>query len=232
VTKQDRVFGVKPQIVFLVIVLILLIPSGFFTLKSFNQLEDVLGIIETPVSAVAVPIIEKDEDPEVWKSRVLAELEKHVIGQRHAQVRAMLATRTWLRFMSLIFGAIMVVIGASFAIARVSGQLSTAEAGTGDWKIAFSTSSPGLMLAFLGAILIVVPNVSKQRIEFSDQAVYISAVQTVAVSPGVDGVARGDRSVEYLAREAYEAQFGQPAGHEDPGPGEDDGANGVEESEQ
>lgn len=114
-------------------------------------------------------------------------LEHDVMSYRHQRTTAFLATRTWMRFMSLMFGAILVVIGGGFVLGRIpapsfSGQFSFKDVGA-----SVATSSPGLVLVMCGIILISIPNLSNQRIDTDDTSSYF-AQSNNAVEPSEEAV--------------------------------------------
>jgi len=171
-----RIFGIYPWVVFLVLFLVLVIPSGIFIGNSYKKLDDILLSISIP------PVSETDKlfnlpvsEDKTFSNRAIVALERDVINNRLHVTKAALATRTWMRFMSLIFGAILVVVGSAFILGKISTrETNTGEFTFGDVKGSLATSSPGLMLVFMGSLLIAVPNFSTQSITTNDTGSFIA----------------------------------------------------------
>ncbi|PCI88250.1 MAG: hypothetical protein COB24_03935 [Hyphomicrobiales bacterium] len=112
-------------------------------------------------------LLEKDNS---HSFAIYAALEADTISARHSRVASLLATRTWLRFMSSMFGAILIVIGATFVLGKISDKGNKIDVNGGGIKAVLDTSSPGLILAFIGAILMSWPLAAGQEITTKDRA--------------------------------------------------------------
>ncbi len=185
-----------PRFVFGFLLLILVIPSGIFIYMSYQELGKELSVIaengtslatlQTTLKSTQFVKEHANDLPDLSRYLIQAQivLESDVMTLRQERAAASLATRTWMRFMSLIFGAIIIVIGAAFALGRVTGPLTRGSVKLKDIGISFLSSSPGLILAILGAILIAIPNVTQQVIETNDQSTYLAPA---TISPMVAG---------------------------------------------
>ena len=78
-----------------------------------------------------------------------------------------------MRFMSLSFGASLVVAGAIFVLSGVTTPQTDGSLQWRDIKMAMASKSPGLFLVLLGCCLIAIPNVFPQRIGVDDTSTYI-----------------------------------------------------------
>ncbi len=171
-----NIYGLNEKIVFFVLLGILLIPSVFFIAQSYFQLNNVLLNINQTIklntsSILTGPAVGKDHNILTILSRV--SLEHDVMMIRHQRATAFLATRTWMRFMSLNFGAILVVIGSGFVLGKISSPEFKGEFTYEKIGASIATSSPGLVLVFCGMVLIAIPNLSSQRIDTDDTSSYI-----------------------------------------------------------
>nr|VFK59505.1 MAG: hypothetical protein BECKUNK1418G_GA0071005_100738 [Candidatus Kentron sp. UNK]VFK68700.1 MAG: hypothetical protein BECKUNK1418H_GA0071006_100514 [Candidatus Kentron sp. UNK] len=174
--NNKTVYGLETKIVFFILFITLLFPSGYFIKKSYDQLEEILEDINEFTHLRTTLLLEQksplvSENFYFVKSKI--SLEHDLMRYRHQRITASLATRTWMRFMSLMFGAILTMIGSGFVLGRITspafiGKLSFRELGT-----SVATSSPGLLLVVMGVILIVIPNLSTQRIVSVDSSPYI-----------------------------------------------------------
>jgi ABC-type dipeptide/oligopeptide/nickel transport system permease component len=106
-----------------------------------------------------------------WKSMLL--LEQDMINHRYAQVNSTLLLRAWTRNIGFLTGMIMAFIGAIFILSKLrEGETSLAGEGGGA-KATLVTSSPGIVLAVLGTILMSVTIVSGFEFSTTDAPVYV-----------------------------------------------------------
>lgn len=123
--------------------------------------------------------------PEViWKSLLL--LEADAMDKRYRQASALLMSRIWTRQLAFITGMILALVGAVFILSKLREERTEVSAGAKDWKTGVSSTSPGLVLAFLGTTLIGISLVFQPRIEVQDRPIYFSplGLATVAVASG------------------------------------------------
>ena len=85
-----------------------------------------------------------------------------------------LMTRVYIIFLGFTTGMVMAMVGATFIIAKLHESESKVEAGSGTWKIALATASPGLVLAFFGATLMLATIWARTEISVRDSSVYLS----------------------------------------------------------
>jgi len=129
------------------------------------------------------PEIAKSDEHLRWKT--LALLEEQTIEHRYAQVNATLMLRAWTRHLGFLTGMILALVGAIFILSKLSESETQLSAEGGGAKAALATSSPGLVLAFLGTVLMVVTLTANFEFTTRDLPVYLSAAGTteVAVPP-------------------------------------------------
>jgi hypothetical protein len=116
-----------------------------------------------------------DQDYLRWKTLVL--LEREALRHRYAQVNATLLLRAWTRHLGFLTGMILAFVGAVFILARLreeQTQISMEQAG---FKNALATSSPGIVLAVLGTVLMIVTLTASFEFTTSDVPVYIGGRQ-------------------------------------------------------
>lgn len=182
--------------VFAVLFLMLSVLAGYFVWKSGDDLGTILAEVRKTPALITKTVLQSEERslaPQAEKElRFAVALEQDVIALRNQRSVALLATRTWMRFLSLLSGTILCVVGAAFVLGRVNAPASSGEVEVlGQIKMAFVSSSPGLVLAFLGTILIALPNLAGQMIEVSDKAAYFVFEGGGAASSPVSSEAPG-----------------------------------------
>ena len=181
--------GVPAQILFWTMLLVVLAPSAIFVYLSYRQLENNLNLITAHIPSETAALLDgaaalpDDDARESFLTKALVSLERDVALHRHNRSSSALLTRTWMRFMSLIFGSILVVIGSAFVLARIQAPNTVSRMQVQDFGASLRSSSAGLFLVFVGAALISIPNLASQRIAVDDTSTYIAKYFS-GVSPG------------------------------------------------
>jgi hypothetical protein len=106
-----------------------------------------------------------------WKTLVL--LEQDTMAMRYQQINATLLLRTWTRYTGFLVGMVLALVGAFFILGRLKEETSQLSGESGGFKFALVTSSPGVILAVLGTLLMVVTLVVKFDFEVQDRPVYL-----------------------------------------------------------
>ncbi|NKB32627.1 MAG: hypothetical protein GKR91_05965 [Pseudomonadales bacterium] len=172
------------RLIFWLLFALLMLPSTFFVLTSYQQLNSVLESVNEPISlSIEESDYLADLTTENIEASLLYRLESDVMRYRHQRTVAFISTRTWMRFMSFIFGTILVMLGAGYILGKVTGPVFSAEGEASNIRMAWSTSSPGIVLVVCGVILILIliPNFSNQRIETDDSPSYVSGLLSVSI---------------------------------------------------
>jgi hypothetical protein len=105
--------------------------------------------------------------------RTLTALELHVIQRRHHQANLLVMSRTWTRYMGFLTGMILALIGATFVLGKLQESETKVEGGVASNKFAVQSSSPGLVLAVLGTVLMSITLLGNVSLQGSDQSVYL-----------------------------------------------------------
>ena len=183
---KSKVFEISSWIVYWVVFAVIIVPSISFIYLSYGNLQDIQKSIRDTqdlpnfhtarlISANSNFEITPINTIKYFEIQTRAMLELDVMSLRHNQVSAALRTRTWMRFMSLMCGSILVVIGSVFILGNVSSKnASTGEFIFGAIKGSLKTWSPGLLILAIGAILVVVPNFASQKIESNDTSSFFA----------------------------------------------------------
>ena len=106
--------------------------------------------------------------------RTLALLESTALRNRNQRANAVLMGRVYLIFIGFSIGVMMSLIGAVFILGKMQEPLSKVESGTGAWRFAVESSSPGLILAVLGTTLILATIWSRSVLEVEERPLYVS----------------------------------------------------------
>jgi len=120
----------------------------------------------------AIPQTQKESvDFMQWKTLVL--LEQDAMAMRYQQINATLLLRTWTRYTGFLVGMVLALVGAFFILGRLREETSRLSGESGGFKFALVTSSPGVILAVLGTLLMVVTLVVKFDFAVQDRPVYL-----------------------------------------------------------
>jgi hypothetical protein len=107
-----------------------------------------------------------------WKA--LVTLEGAALERRYHQANALLLSRIWTRYLGFVTGMILALVGSAYILGRLREPLSKFET-EGVMKVVVTTTSPGIILAVLGTILMVVTITTQFEIAVKDSALYTNA---------------------------------------------------------
>lgn len=116
-----------------------------------------------------------------WQT--LALLESQALRSRYHQASVILMVRVYIIFIGFATGVAMALIGAAFILGKLQEPVSTVNTGAGAWRFAIQSSSPGLILAMLGTILILTTIWSRSEIDVQDKTLYVSSRVTDVSTP-------------------------------------------------
>ena len=188
-----------PAVFWITYALIIAATVTFIT-ASFSGMGEILDEIKAPNSTATAVQIGKFENLNDENSALLlwASLEHDALQNRQARAESMLSTRTWIRFMNTAFGSILIMSGAIFLLARVRMGRLDAQTETAEFKVALATSSPGIVMVAIGALMTTAPLYVSQPINITDGHAYPPPFGTL-----------GSKEASSLTREQIEAYQAQ-----------------------
>jgi hypothetical protein len=127
--------------------------------------------------------------PDVLHQSLLL-MEADAMDKRYRQASALLMSRIWTRQLAFLTGMVLTFIGALFILSKLSESRSDVNVGMHDWKGGISSSSPGLILAFFGSVLIAISLVVQPPISIQDRPIYFLPVG-IATNPDAQNAAPG-----------------------------------------
>lgn len=161
---------------------IIIFLSLFFFLASFLQLIYLENAIkENPQIDIQKTLSElkfnanptNQDIMEAYKLKALVILEASSFKNQYHQANVLLMARLWINYIGFITGMILAIVGASFILGKLKETKSKIDGKFGDNTISFASTSPGLILAFLGTSLMIANLVIHHNIETKQQAIYI-----------------------------------------------------------
>lgn len=107
-----------------------------------------------------------------WQT--LVALEQKVIDHRYQQVNVTLMLRAWTRYLGFLTGMIQALVGAIFVLGKLRESGTSLNVEGSGFKGAITSSSPGLILASLGTLLMAITLVIPFSFDVRDVPVYLS----------------------------------------------------------
>ena len=105
-----------------------------------------------------------------WQS--LATLESSALESRYHEAGLMLMTRIYIVFLGFTTGMVLALVGATFILGKLREPASTAGTEGAALKISFVSTSPGLMLAFFGVVLMLATIWARTEVSVTDKSLY------------------------------------------------------------
>lgn len=165
---QNKIMGVRSSVVFWTVFAAVLVPSTWFVGSSYLGLQDILAKLHVTQSSQTVAYFKEKRPIAPSDLMIRAHLEYDTLWNRQGRTISFLATRTWLRFMSSVFGAILIFVGSIYLLCRIEASRSEMNGKYGELKVSLITSSPGIIMLIVGAALMMTPNIVDQPIETFD----------------------------------------------------------------
>lgn len=160
-------YKLLPFIIPMIVVLAL-----FFFLASLVQMINLHNRIDKFPEVNKVLI----EDPNMEKS--LLALELLLIEKRYHQANTSLMSRIWLKYLGFVTGMILSIIGATFVLAKLREQPTNVQLSTRELKFSLISSSPGIILAILGTLIMVITIYRHNPIDLYDSNIYLPSTNT------------------------------------------------------
>jgi hypothetical protein len=120
-----------------------------------------------------IKLLQQTNPSEAAKLNTALTLETFILQQHYHQANALLMARTWVRYLGFTTGMILALIGASFILGKLQTARSEFEAKTETMALTFRSTSPGLLLATLGTILMLATVVTNHTITTTYQPLYL-----------------------------------------------------------
>ena len=158
-----------------------------------------------------------------WKTSVL--LEQDLIARRYKQASSVILARIWTRYLGFLTGMTLALAGAFFVLGQLKTESSSLSAKTSALETSLSTTSPGLVLATLGTVLMAISLVVTFDVETRDVPTYMREEQSATTQgppreyPAQENPPpRGNTKVDKLIEAAPPAVGAQPRVSSTPAP--------------
>lgn len=178
------IMGLKPKVIFFLGFAAVALPSVGFLLASYFTLEQTVDLIHANQSRETLNYLRnlstEPNNADTLRETIRAYLDYDTLNNRQGRANSALASRTWLRFMSMGFGAVLAFAGAVFVLAKIETKVNStlgAEEQRIGMGISVRSTSPGVIMVLFGALLIAAPLFAKQDITTWDSAPPTSSQQ-------------------------------------------------------
>jgi len=155
----------------------------FFFFASFYQLYYLHEKIEGGPKMVLNKMFELDENEfnkgelehqlKIIQWKTLATLDEHTLNQRYHQANVLLMARIWTRYLCFVTGMILCLVGASFILGKIEQAESVIRGKNQHVDFSLKTTSPGLVLAVLGTVLMMTAVLVHNEIKVTDGPAYL-----------------------------------------------------------
>ena len=138
----------------------------------------------------------------------LTHLEQESLYRRYNQGGLLLMSRIFTKYLGFFTGMILAIVGAVFIIGKLSEDSTQMSGKTGQLSFSLASSSPGIIFAFLGTILMITTILQHSEITIQDSPLYLSApgIQSIGRQVEGDTVARAG-TTERIDPAAIESLF-------------------------
>lgn len=142
---------------------------------------------QTPTVDLSGPVELLEKVPDALSAAntiALLRLEANALERRYHQASVVLMARVWTSYLGFVTGMILTLVGAAFTLGRVQESPTSIEAKAGEASGALQTSAPGIVLATLGAVLMIATLFVPYNITVRDYAVYSASSERVGSGSG------------------------------------------------
>ncbi|MDO8838522.1 MAG: hypothetical protein Q7V31_06295 [Parvibaculum sp.] len=169
----ERIWGVPAPVVGGLLMLVVVTLSAVFIWQSYAQLHRIEDKVDKLWVGTEQTATFEKLDPVGKCAAVLAYLDLEVIKMRHNRTVVALQSRTWMKFLTSMFGAVLVTLGAIFVLGQVSAPHFRAHVEGRGVNVALASASPGLVIVVIGAGLLVASMIVHHEVSQTDQALFI-----------------------------------------------------------
>lgn len=163
----------------------------FFFVASFVQLAYLhWSISHGPemdlTEILAIVSINPDAPPEevlaASRLKVLAALDATALERRYHQANILVMSSVWTRYLAFVTGMILALVGSSFILGKLQEPASEMTGKSELAEFSFKSTSPGLILAGLGVVLMLATLILRHETSVSDASVFLSMEDTPSTS--------------------------------------------------
>lgn len=170
---------------------------GVISVVEFGKVQGQLARRPTDLSLLLADLpvraeMSSTERLQLVRAKASIVLEGEALARRYDQAQAIVVSKLWTRFMGFTTGMILALVGAAFVLGRLQEPASSLQASGAGASLAFTSASPGLVLAVLGSTLMALAITSTFDIETRDAPTYFKTEE------GVDPADNAPADVDHI----------------------------------
>ncbi|MCA9423305.1 MAG: hypothetical protein KC592_19960 [Nitrospira sp.] len=175
---HQKIFPIVTVVIISLVVVFIVISLQQFSAISKN-LNSMSPVNAQPIIDKAMGVDKKALDESFESGSYIAQwaglfmLETAAMERRHHQANALLASRLWIRYLAVMAGIILIAVGSIFILAKLNETPTEIEGESQAIKLKLTSASPGLVMAILGAMLIMTAVLHNPSIELKDGRAYM-----------------------------------------------------------
>ena len=108
--------------------------------------------------------------------RVLASLDAALLERKYHQANVFLMGRLWTSYLGFVTGMILALVGAVFILGKMREETSELNTSGAAGTMTLRSSSPGIVLAALGVVLMITTIVTNHPIQTADAPVFVGTL--------------------------------------------------------
>ena len=108
--------------------------------------------------------------------RILASLDAALLERRYHQANVFLMGRLWTSYLGFVTGMILALVGAVFILGKLREDASELNASGAAGTMGLRSSSPGIILATLGVVLMITTIVTNHPIQTADSPIFVGTM--------------------------------------------------------
>jgi len=160
----------------------------FFFLTTFGQMAYLhwnitqrpsIDINQTAGDALIASAETFDERMNARQLEVRSRMEAFIVVQRYRHASVQLMSGLWTRYLGFITGMILALVGASFVLGKLREPTQKIEGKFSALDFSLRTTSPGIILAVLGVLLMFATILDKDTYKMTDENVYLFPAKAV-----------------------------------------------------
>ncbi len=161
------------------ILILLFIYLATRQMQRFNSVIDAKeeSVIEKLIPAASDSVLNArlKGDLEYIRWITLARMEEKSLDRRYSQGGLLLVSRIFTKYLGFFTGMILAIVGAIFIIGKLQESSSDIEGSVGDqMKLKVVSSSPGVIFAILGTVLMLSTILQHAEISVKDQPLFLN----------------------------------------------------------
>jgi hypothetical protein len=124
------------------------------------------------------------------KLYILTKMEEHSLNKRYSQAGVITMSTIYTKYLGFFTGMILAIVGSAFVISKLKEDVSQIEGSYSETaKLKLLSSSPGVVFAVLGTVLMSISIINKGEVKVDDVPLYLNSPNLYMINEGSDSSA-------------------------------------------